>query len=380
MLPIYILLSKWTTFSKETTMDKEKEILGYIKNNLIELLPLKGLNVEIMEEQKKIGNYRPDFEVEICFEGKKHKLIGEIWNSISFGSFNDKIEKMRFVVNSYPESNLLLVAKYLSEEKRNQCKDAKINFVDLSGNVFIAINGIYIERIGEKNKFPEKRLGRNPFSDKASLILRALMADVDKLWGIRELAESVNLDPGFVSRMVKELKKINYVRKESSKVALINPKKILEDWVDNYDYSKNEEIKFYCLAKNVNEIYNKLQQDFQNINLIQYALGYQAGANLVYDYSAFNVVHIYLQNKEMVSKFEKLNLKRVDRGENLVFLIPYYKNSVFYGRQNINNLWVVSDLQLYLDMYHYPLRGREQAEKIYDYKLKKILRDENDGR
>ena len=101
---------------------------------------------------------------------------------------------------------------------------------------------------------------------------------------------------------------------------------------------------------------------------------------MVYDYSAFNVVHIYLQNEEVISKFEKLNLKRVENGENLVFLIPYYKNSVFYGRQNINNLWVVSDLQLYLDLYHYPLRGREQAEKIYDHKLRKILRIENDGR
>ena len=48
-------------------MYKEKEILDYIKNNLIELLPLKGLNVEIMEEPKRVGNYRPDFEAEICY-------------------------------------------------------------------------------------------------------------------------------------------------------------------------------------------------------------------------------------------------------------------------------------------------------------------------
>jgi len=113
--------------------------------------------------------------------------------------------------------------------------------------------------------------------------------------------------------------------------------------------------------------------------LIQYALGYQAGGNLVYDYSAFNVVHIYLQNKEMISKFEKLNLKRVNNGENLVFLIPYYKNSVFYNKQSINDLWVVSNLQLYLDLYHYPLRGREQADKIYERKLRKIIQAENNG-
>lgn len=379
MLPIIILLPKWTTVMEKTTMNEKKEILDYIGKNLIELLPLKGIKMKILSEQKEKDGFRPDFEAEINFEGKKQKLIGEVWRSKSSESFRDKIEKLKYVADSHPEINLLLVAKYLSEEKRNQCKDAKINFLDLSGNVFIAISGIYVERLGEKNKFPEKRFGRNPFSDKASLILRVLINDIEKLWGIRELADSVNLNPGFVSRMIRELEKINYVRKAKSKVSLINPQKVIEDWVDEYDYSRNEEIKFYCLAKNVYEIFNKLKQNYQSFNHIQYALGYQAGANLVYDYSAFNVVHIYLQNREMISNFEKLNLKRVDNGENLVFLIPYYKNSVFFDKQNINNLWVVSNLQLYLDLYHYPLRGREQADKIYEHKLRKLIQANNNG-
>lgn len=364
---------------EKTTMNEKKEILDYIRKNLIELLPLKGIKMKILSEQKEKDGFRPDFEAEINFEGKKQKLIGEVWRSKSSESFRDKVEKLKYVADSHPEINLLLVAKYLSEEKRNQCKDAKINFLDLSGNVFIAISGIYVERLGEKNKFPEKRFGRNPFSDKASLILRVLINDIEKLWGIRELADSVNLNPGFVSRMIRELEKINYVRKAKSKVSLINPQKVIEDWVDEYDYSRNEEIKFYCFAKNVHEIFNKLKQNYQSFNHIQYALGYQAGANLVYDYSAFNVVHIYLQNREMISNFEKLNLKRVDNGENLVFLIPYYKNSVFFDKQNINNLWVVSNLQLYLDLYHYPLRGREQADKIYEHKLRKLIQANNNG-
>lgn len=364
---------------EKTTMNEKKEILDNIRKNLIELLPLKGINMKILKEQNEKDGFRPDFEAEINFEGKKQKLIGEVWRSKSSESFRDKVEKLKYVADSHPKVNLLLVAKYLSEEKRNQCKDAKINFLDLSGNVFIAIKGIYVERLGEKNKFPEKRFGRNPFSDKASLIIRVLINDVDKLWGIRELADSVNLNPGFVSRMIRELEKINYVKKSNSKVSLINPKKVIEDWVDEYDYSKNEEIKFYCFAKNVNEIFKKLKQNYQSFNHIQYALGYQAGANLVYDHSAFNVVHIYLQDKAMISKYEKLNLKSVDNGENLVFLIPYYKNSVFYNKQNINNLWVVSNLQLYLDLYHYPLRGREQADKIYEHKLKKLIQANNNG-
>jgi hypothetical protein len=66
-------------------------------------------------------------------------------------------------------------------------------------------------------------------------------------------------------------------------------------------------------------------------------------------------------------------LKEVVKGANLIFLLPYYKNSVFYDMQKIRNLWVVSDLQLYLDLYNYPIRGLEQAEHLYEKRLKQII-------
>jgi hypothetical protein len=52
-----------------------------------------------------------------------------------------------------------------------------------------------------------------------------------------------------------------------------------------------------------------------------------------------------------------MKLRRVEHGANLIFLLPYYKHSVFYGKQRIRRVWVVSDLQLYLDLHNYPIRG-----------------------
>jgi hypothetical protein len=70
---------------------------------------------------------------------------------------------------------------------------------------------------------------------------------------------------------------------------------------------------------------------------------------------------------------EELKLKEAREGANLIFLLPYYKHSVFYGKQRIRNLWVVSDLQLYLDLHNYPIRGLEQAEHLYEKRLKHII-------
>ena len=49
--------------------------------------------------------------------------------------------------------------------------------------------------------------------------------------------------------------------------------------------------------------------------------------------------------------------------------MPYYRVSAFFDRQEASGLPVVSDLQLYLDLYDYPLRGREQAEQILERRL-----------
>jgi hypothetical protein len=50
----------------------------------------------------------------------------------------------------------------------------------------------------------------------------------------------------------------------------------------------------------------------------------------------------------------------------LVLLRPYYRESVWFGLRRIESLPVVSDLQLILDLWHYPVRGREQAEVLLD--------------
>ena len=43
---------------------------------------------------------------------------------------------------------------------------------------------------------------------------------------------------------------------------------------------------------------------------------------------------------------------------------PLYADSVWYGRQSRRGIPVVSELQLILDLWRYPVRGLEHAEHI----------------
>lgn len=54
-------------------------------------------------------------------------------------------------------------------------------------------------------------------------------------------------------------------------------------------------------------------------------------------------------------------------------MAPYYKHSVYYDSREIEGLRAVSDIQLYLDLFGYPVRGREQAEYLYAKRLEMLF-------
>lgn len=353
-------------------MKIELQIIESLKRNIEDLIPVKGLSFHFRLQASLGEKWYSDFVAQLSFKKIQFKIIGVVISQKSFPVFKEKLSLLKSYASQDRDSVPMIVAKYLSPERRKQCQNAGIYFLDLCGNVFLEYDSLYIERMGFPNRFPEKRSGRRPFSDKASLILRAVFQNKKRLWGIRELAQYVGLDPGFVSRMAQELEKRNYVSRKDSKLKLRDPKSILEDWVHEYDYKKNREVRYFCLGKGPNEIIDKLS----NVNIserIQYAFGLHAGASLLSPYAVYNVVHIYVPNRDGIDWFvEKLKLREAQEGANFVFLLPYYKHSVFYDKQNIRGLWVVSDLQLYLDLYNYPMRGLEQAEHLYEKRLRKI--------
>ena len=355
-------------------MEKELQIIKELKYRVKKLIPIKDLEIQI-EVEKSIGKkLMPDLIMHVIYSNLEFDLAGEVIAQYSSSVLKAKIAALKSYVSHDKDLVPIIIAEYLSPERREQCRDEGVYYLDLSGNIFIKHKSLYIERIGFPNLYPEKRKGRGVFSDKASIILREAFKDIKKQWGVRELARSIGLDPGFVSRMAKELEKRNYISRKDSKFRLQDPESILKDWVHEYDYKKNKEIRFFCLSKGPGEILEKIKR-LRIPEKIKYAFGFHAGANLISPYAVYNELHIYIQDKDSIKWFVKnLELREVEEGANLIFLLPFYKNSVFYDKQKVKNLNIVSDLQLYLDLYKYPIRGIEQAEHIYESRLKNYLK------
>jgi len=106
-----------------------------------------------------------------------------------------------------------------------------------------------------------------------------------------------------------------------------------------------------------------------------YALTMQSGASLVSRYAEFDTLELYVRHAAMADGIAgQLGAHAAARGANLVIMVPYYRVSGFYGERRVRSLTIVSDLQLYLDLYDLPQRGREQAERIYERRIVPRLR------
>ena len=347
----------------------EKEIVNELKKSLKTLIPIPGLRIIIESSPARQGDIVAKFDYQgLCFN-----ILVEVMAANSLPVFQNKINKLKSPAAADEFAVPVLAAPYLSPERQALCRDSGIFFVDLSGNIYIAYRSFYIERVGFPNKYPEKRQRRSPFSDKASLILRELLKNRNRQWGIRELAQKIALDPGYASRMAKSLEESGYVARSNRKLSIRSPKEILDDWVRVYDLKKNELIPFFIQASSVESIVQRLRE-IKLPRKMKYALSVQAGASLVAPYAVYKEVHVYVENRQGIEHFIKeLDLRCAAQGANLVLMLSYYKHSVFYDFREINGLRVVSDIQLYLDLYGYPVRGREQAAYLFDKRLKRLL-------
>ena len=213
----------------------------------------------------------------------------------------------------------------------------------------------------------------NIFEPKATRVLRALLTDPQRNWTIRGLAEEVKISAGYAHAAVSTLIDLGYVaRTETYKIKMVNPTVLLRRWAAYHQYDKvNIFLEYYTFEREIDRFIHQLS----TVNSASYALTALAGAFLIAPHVRPVDVHMYVHGKEDATAITKvLSLQPIPRGGNVKFVIPY-DEGVFYGQQRVNlstsdqaesGVNVVSNVQLFVDLYNYPARGLEAAEHLYE--------------
>lgn len=215
------------------------------------------------------------------------------------------------------------------------------------------------------------------FTDKASLVLRKMLMNPEKKWIVNDfLSEGVSL--GWTSEILTEMEKEGYIERvskgPSSYSILKNSHKLIADWVRWYRFKYNTVFRFYSNKGNI----EKRLIDYLKKKNISFALTLFSGARKVAPYVKDPSIHIYIPDLSLLGDLVKfrqtLGVLELKGTGNVSLVIPFYRNSVFKYLQSVRGIKVVSSLQLYLDLYTYSPRGREQAEYLHSfYKSKGVF-------
>jgi hypothetical protein len=355
-------------------MISEKELSYKIKNAVLGILNnikfLKVINIQEKVPFRNIGQI--DLLIEVQTNAKdKYSLIFEIKTIGQPRSARVSASNLKELVSKNKNYFGVFASTYISKETMKICLENNIGFIDIGGNCFFSFDNVFVNIEGKPNPFPSKNPLKTLFYPKSSRVIRALLSNPKKTWFIKDLSKEAEVSIGQAFKVKEKLLEEEYIQElqefEFKKITLQKPDALLKEWVKNYSYKKNI-IKNYYSLDNVKTIENKIG-NYCNLKKINYAFTLTSGASFVAPYLRYNKVFFYMvDNAETLTK--DLNFKEVTTGANIAILEPY-DEGVFYKSQQINDVIVVSNIQLYLDLKKYKERGEEAAEFLYEQRIVK---------
>ena len=348
-------------------MLNETEVQNRLLLNLSSLLtPLEI--IEIKQQPTLKNGITPDLLINARYKNKETLLLVEIKSLGEPRYIERAISQVKRYSNNIPNSYPMVAASCISKKSKEICKELSIGYIDLAGNILIDLPSIHIEKESKEIRAIEEKRQRYLFSPVSTRIIRALLIDPKKNWSIKFLSEHTHVSLGYTHRVVEKLLDEKFLHRNNTyRLELHDPERLLNDWRETYSYTQNTIHGFFTFEKNKEMFFKKLVHT-TNSYQIQYALTLHSGASFIAPYVRFTDIHFYVFSSSIEILKEKLDLRPVESGANL-YLIEPYDSGIFLGKQTVNELSIVSNIQLYLDLYNYPKRGREQAEFLREKKL-----------
>lgn len=357
-------------------MYTQRDILTQLPIELPRLIPQLRFKNFTAGEGKANLDY--DFSVNVDTEtGLERILVGAIKSSAQPRFIREAIIKLKesLVTGKFKNAYPIICSTFLSERVRKICKDYQAGYFDLAGNCYLKFDGFHLEKVVEKNPFKEDRKLRNIFQPVSSRILRVLLEKPKTIWKISDLAREAETSVGLCYKVTQRLQDQEFIKRDQNKkIILTNPTELLNNWRENYSFEQNKVLSFFSLEKNISKLLSQINA-LAKKNKSKYALTLLPGANLVAPFVRSTDVYFYISKGGSVGQEDPemwkkgLDLKEVEFGGNVHLAIPY-DQGVFYGFQEIDKLRIVGNIQLYLDLYKYPARGKEQAEFLREQKIK----------
>jgi hypothetical protein len=351
----------------------EKEIEQKFKADFRQLFPkLKDATtvpVAALSKDSSVGKML-DIVLRLKVGDKPKNLLCEVVSQRYPKQLREKGLQLLEISQRERKGYPVIIAPYISELGREICKKIGVGFLDLSGNAYLDFDSFYMEVEGKPNRFKYPSEPTGLFNPKAERILRFyLLKDSEKQVSAnsyRNITKEVGVSLGQLSKVNKKLDELGLWLEQTEGSKIIDKTKLLDLWRENYRPERSGILDLYSIMQ-VSQI-EKQFAEFCKTKKIRYALTLFSGANRLAPFTRYNVATSYFSG-DMEELKRDLELKEVPSGANLQILVPY-DDGVYYKAQEVDSVKVANPVQIYVDLYNYAGRGREQAEFLREKIIK----------
>jgi len=257
----------------------------------------------------------------------------------------------------------LVAVPFMGPIGREHCREAGVNWLDLSGNADISAPGVRILVEGKPNLYKQPGRPSSAFAPKGSRIARWLLLHPGRRMTQREIARATDMDEGFTSRIVSRLERDELVvREPDGAIRVPDPDLLLDAWREGYDFSKHHVVKGHVAARSGEALLRQVSRQLGDLEVDHAATGL-AAAWLLTRFAGFRMVAIYVSEIPPSAVLDRLGFRDDVPGANL-WLVRPNDHGVFHGAGERDGVPCVHAVQAYLDLAGQPERSQEAAEHL----------------
>ena len=266
----------------------------------------------------------------------------------------------------------VLAGSWFSPEAIKLCRSLGIGCIDGKGNCLLSFRTVHIEVGGRPNPAKRKLSRLDISKPKSACVVRTLLsnallaADHYRIWKVVELAAKCGVSVGTVSKVRTRLLEKDWAVEEARGFFLTQPDALLKAWVAEDDWGKRTEVREYSLLESdAVKIATASSKVLYSQSILCAFTQWFAGWLRV-PYTIPPVVSIYVTrfpDEDLLQR--ELGARRVAPGAGrLRLVVPSDFRGIVSDGRNIGDFYVVSDVQIYLDLLGAGQRADEQAEEL----------------
>lgn len=263
----------------------------------------------------------------------------------------------------------VIAAPSISESSRRLLREHHLAYVDGGGSVYLDLPEMvyWVERPPLPSSAP---LLRDAFRGSSAQALHALLLEPERDWKLHALAERAGVAASTAHRVCRFLEEQLWMEKAGSGPRtvrrLLEPGKLLDAWAESHTLTEYTTQHFHRWFREPLELTLAVTGAFEEAG-IEHALTLSSGAQFVAPYaSGAESVWLLVSARStgmLGEAASAIGLQPVEEGEAVTFLISEQRSPLLF-RRDVQGMWVASDVQLYLDLWAWPKRGREQARHL----------------